>query len=125
MPITSLVGTLSLDDTRSVGDYLRAVKAGRCEPADLVAVPVGTDGSFIVDAALDSVLGVRAADVIGSAQLTGKAGQIVSAVAILGEKLVRGVVLGVAGRPPSAPRKAGGEPAPPLPPGGGAVGGSP
>jgi len=109
MPVTCAVTALSLDDVGSVGDYLDAVAAGRCEAADVLAVAVEAGGAVASAEVLDSALGIRAADVVASAQLTGKAGQSAAAVARLGEKLVRVVFVGVADRSASAMRKAGGE----------------
>jgi leucyl aminopeptidase len=109
MPVTSAVSALNLEAVGSAGDYLRAVQAGRCEPADLVIVAVDAGGKVAADDALDSVLGVSAADVAASAQLTGKAGQTASAVAKLGGKVFRVVLAGVADRSAGALRKAGGE----------------
>jgi leucyl aminopeptidase len=109
MPLTSVVTKLRLDGIGSAGDYLRAVKAGRCESADLVAVPVGAGGVVTVDETLDSALGVSAAEVVAAGQLTGKAGQATSVVAKLGETVIRVVFVGVADRSASALRRAGAE----------------
>jgi leucyl aminopeptidase len=109
MPVTSAVTTLNTGGAGSAGDYLRAVKAGRCESADLLAVAVGSGGAVANDATLDSLLGISQADIVAAAQLSGTAGQTVSTVAAMGDVVLRVVFVGVGDRSASELRKAGGE----------------
>lgn len=108
MPVTSAVITLKPDGAGSAGDHVRAVKAGRSEAADLLVVPVGADGALAVDETLDSVLGVSPVDVVAAAQLSGAAGQVASAVAKLGDAVLRVLFVGVGDRSASDLRRAGG-----------------
>ena len=121
MPVTCGVTALSLDAVGSAGEFLRAVKAGGCESADLLIVAVGAGGAVAVDETLDSVLGVSAREVVAAAQLNGKAGESTSVVAKLGEALLRVAFVGVADRSASALRRAGGQLARLLRPGESAV----
>src|SRR5215472_2738719 len=109
MPVMSAVTTLKPDGVGSAGDYLRAVEAGRCESADMLAVAVGAGGAVAADETLESVLGVSPADIIAAAQLSGTAGQVASAVARLGELVLRVLFVGVGDRSAGDLRKAGGE----------------
>ncbi len=109
MPLTGDVFVLRRDEFASPGGFLRAVGQGSAEPADLLAVAVGADGAVVGDEVLDGLLGVPAAEIVASAQLTGKAGQTTTAVVRAGGALVRVVFLGVADRSPAALRKSGGE----------------
>jgi leucyl aminopeptidase len=109
MPITSALTSLHLDGVGTAGEYLRAVEAGRCEPADQVVIAVGTGSAVAVDERLDSVLGVSPAEVVAAAQLSGKAGQVISAVGKLGDAVLRVLFVGVGDRSASELRKAGGE----------------
>lgn len=109
MPVTSAVTTLNTGGVGSAGDYLRAVKAGRCESADLLAVAVGSGSAVANDATLDSLLGISQADIVAAAQLSGTAGQTVSTVAAMGDAVLRVVFVSVGDRSASELRKAGGE----------------
>ena len=81
MPVLGAVCPLVRDDLNSAGDYLNAVRDGSCEPAGVLAVAVTAGGEVAADAALDEALAVPAREIVASAQLTGKAGQITQAVA--------------------------------------------
>ena len=109
MPVTSAVTRLDLDGAGSAGDYVRAVRAGACQSADLLAIAVGTGGVVAADEALESLLGIRSADVVSAAQLSGAAGQTASAVAKLDDAVLRVMFVGVGDRTASDLRKAGGE----------------
>ncbi len=115
MPVTCAVKALSLEGSGSVGsagsvgDYLRAVESGFQGSADLLVVAVESGGAPAIDETLDSVLGASAAEIVASANLSGKAGQHTSAVGKLGQRLIRVVFLEVADRSASALRRAGGE----------------
>src|SRR6185437_14400608 len=109
MPVTSAVTTLNLDGVGSAGAYLRAVEAGRCEQADVLVVAVGAGGAVAADETLESVLGVRLADVVAAAQLSGKAGQVTSTIARLDGAVLRVSLVGVGHRSASELRRAGGE----------------
>lgn len=117
MPVTSAVTTLNTGGADSAGYYLRAVKAGRCELADLLAVAVGSGVAVANDETLDSLLGVSQADIAAAAQLSGTAGQTVSTVATMDGAVLRVVFVGVGDRSVSDLRKAGGELARQLRPG--------
>ena len=121
MPITTAVTLLHTDGVGSAGDYLRAVEAGRCDSVDLLAVAVGAGGAVAVDETLDAVLGVSLAEVVAAAQLSGKPGQATSAVAKLGDAVLRVMFVGVGDRSASDLRKAGGELARQVRPGESAV----
>jgi leucyl aminopeptidase len=121
MPVTSAVTSLNLAGVGSAADYVGAVKAGRCGAAEMLVVAVGAGGAIDVDETLDSVLGVSPAEVVEAAQLSGKAGQLTSAVARLDEALLRVLFVGVGHRSASELRKAGGELARQLRPGESAV----
>jgi leucyl aminopeptidase len=109
MPVTSAVTSLKPGGVGSAGDYLRAVEAGRCEPADLLVVAVEAGGTVAVDETLDSVLGVSSAEVVAAARLSGEVGEATSTVAKLGDAVVRVLFVGVGDRSASELRKAGGE----------------
>src|ERR1700678_3962794 len=109
MPLTTAVTAFGRIGVGSVGDYLRAVNSGDCEPAELVVVAVGTPGTVAVDQTLDASLGFSAGDVVAAAQLTGKAGQLTSAVARGGETLGVIVFLGIGDGSAAALRSAAGE----------------
>ncbi len=113
MPVTSAVTALGGPGLNSLGDFLRAVKSGDRELADLLVVPVGTGGSIAAGAALEECLGAKAADVLAAVQCDGLAdglaGRVARAVALVGEALVQVVFLGVGDASPEALRTAGGE----------------
>ena len=121
MPVTSALTTLHTDGAGTAGDYLRAVQAGRCEPAEQLVVAVGSGGGVALDETLDSVLGVTSAEVVAAAQLSGKAGQLTSVVAKLGDAVLRVLFVGVGDRSARELRKAGGEVARQVRPGESAV----
>jgi leucyl aminopeptidase len=109
MPVTTAVSALTESGVATVGDYLRTVRSGDREPADLVVIGVGTGGVVTADRILDESLRHSAAEVVAAAQLTGKAGQSAVAVARVGDSPIRVLFLGVADRSPAALRRAGGE----------------
>jgi leucyl aminopeptidase len=109
MPALGTVTALARDDLGTAGDYLRAVRAGECDPADIVVVPVDAGGEVVADDALDSALAIPAKEIVAAAGLTGKAGQHVQAVVRVGDATVRVVFVGVADRSPGALRRAGAE----------------
>ncbi len=109
MPALGAVSNAARADLGTAGGYLRAMRTGSCEPADIVVVPVGADGEVIADDALDATLAVPAKEIVSSAQLTGKAGQHAQAVVRVGDATVKVVFMGFADRSAAALRKAGGE----------------
>jgi hypothetical protein len=109
MPALGTVTSLVRDDLATAGDFLRAMRAGECDPADIVVVPVSAGGEVVTDAALDAALAIPAKDLVAAADLTGKAGQHVQAAVRLGDATVRVVFIGVADRSAAALRRAGGE----------------
>ncbi|HVB43581.1 MAG TPA: leucyl aminopeptidase [Streptosporangiaceae bacterium] len=109
MPVTSAVTALARADLGGVGDFLAAVTAGSCEPADLVVVAVEAGGAVVADDALDTMLGMAAGEFAAVGQLTGRAGQSSLVVAKLAGRMVRVLLLGVGDRSARALRRAGGE----------------
>ena len=109
MPVISSVTSLGLDGPVTAGEFLRAVDAGRAEPAELVAVPVAAGGEVEADEALDALLAVPAAEIVASGRMSGKAGQSVPAAVRTGGIAVRVVFLGVGDRSAASLRRAGGE----------------
>src|SRR5215469_8064542 len=109
MPALGAVTAEVTDDVGSAGGFLQAMRAGSCDPADVVVVPVGEGGEVDPDEALDAVLAVPAEGIVASAKLTGKAGQHSKVPVRVGDATVKVVFLGVADRSASALRRAGGE----------------
>jgi leucyl aminopeptidase len=109
MPVMCSIIPLGPESPRPAGEFLRAVGAGLAEPADIVAVPVAAGGDVGADDALDALLAVPAAEIVASARMSGKAGQIVPAAVQVAGATLRVIFLGVGDRSAAALRRAGSE----------------
>ncbi len=109
MPALGAVSAPARADLGTAGSFLRAVRAGSCDPADIVVVPVGEGGEVAADDELDAMLAVPAREIVASAELTGKAGKHARAVVRVGDATVKVLFMGVADRSAPALRRAGGE----------------
>jgi len=109
MPVIAQVTPLAGAGLATAGEFLRAVAAGSCAPADVVAIAVGSGGELIADEALDEALTVPARQVVKSLQLTGRPGQLAQVPARAGQVIVRVVFLGVGDRSGPDLRRAGAE----------------
>ena len=107
MPVLGAVSPLVRDDLNSAGDYLNAVRDGSCEQAGLLAVAVTAGGEVAADPALDQALAVSAREIVASAQLTGKAGQITQAVARSARGTITVAFVGVGDRSPGRTAQSG------------------
>lgn len=109
MPVIGTVLPLAPAGIGTVGEFLRAVGAGSCEPADVVAIAVSAAGEVAADPALDELLELPAQEVAAAVQLSGKAGQLSQVAVRAGQSTARLAFVGVGDRSAAALRRAGAE----------------
>jgi leucyl aminopeptidase len=109
LPIDVQVTVTPAARPQPLGDYLGAVAKGAVQAPAVIAVPVEAGGTVPGAGAadLDAYLGVAAADVVTTSELTGRAGEVSQSVAAFDSSVSRVVFLGVGDRSPEALRKAG------------------
>ncbi len=114
MPVKARVSVAPAAGLEPLADYLAEAGRGTAAVPALIAVPVRSpEGESPVPvpgagaSGLDAYLGVSAAQVIASAELTGRAGEITQTVIRLATEAVAVLFLGVGDASPEALRRAG------------------
>ena len=114
MPVKARVSVAPAAGLEPLADYLAEAGRGTAAGPALIAVPVrspeGESPGPVPGAgasSLDAYLGVSAAQVIASAELTGRAGETTQTVIRLGAEAVTVLFLGVGDASPGALRRAG------------------
>ena len=114
MPVKARVTVAPAAGLEPLADYLAGAGRGTAAAPALIAVPVrspegGSPGPVPGAGAsgLDAYLGVSAAQVIASAELTGRAGETTQTVIRLATEAVAVLFLGVGDASPGALRRAG------------------
>ena len=114
MPVKARVTVAPASGLEPLADYLAEAGRGTAAPPALIAVPVRTpegESAGPVPGAgtssLDGYLGISAAQIIASAELTGRAGETTQTVIRLGAEACAVLFLGVGDASPAALRRAG------------------
>ena len=114
MPVKARVTVAPASGLEPLGDYLAEAAQGTAAPPALIAVPVRSPEDTSAGPApgagasgLDAYLGVSAAQVIASAEMSGRAGETTQTVIRLGTEPCTVVFLGVGDASPGALRRAG------------------
>ena len=114
MPVKARVTVAPASGLEPLADYLAEAGRGTAAPPALIAVPVRTpegESAGPVPGAgassLDGYLGISAAQIIASAELTGRAGDTTQTVIRLGTEPCTVLFLGVGDASPAALRRAG------------------
>jgi leucyl aminopeptidase len=123
LPIDVQVTVTPAARPQPLGAYLGAAAGPAADAPALVVVPVEAPGAVPGAGAAEvgAALGVSAAEVVGCAAMTGRAGEVSQSVVRLGGGAARAVFLGMGGRSPAELRKAGATLARLVPPGQAAV----
>jgi len=114
LPVRARVTVAPASGLEPLGDYLAEAGQGTAAPPALIAIPVHSPEDTSTGpvpgagaSGLDAYLGVSAAQVIASAEMSGRAGETTQTVIRLGTEPCTVVFLGVGDASPGALRRAG------------------